>query len=62
MSASPKRNVLRYLVVTGLLSAVLLGLVFLLGKLNAPFLLQTIAGCLSAWGPTFAVLVLFRQL
>jgi len=53
---------IRYLVVTGILSVVLLGLAFLLGKVKAPLIVQTVANCLSAWGPTFAVLVLFRQL
>lgn len=62
MKASSRRNRIRYLVVTGALSLVLYGLVFLLGKEKAPLTVQMIAQCLSAWGPTFAVLVLFRQL
>lgn len=62
MVASPKRKVFRFLVVTGVISCILFGLVFLLSKEKAPIPVQTIAECLSAWGPTFAVLVLFRQL
>ena len=62
MEISSRRKVMRYLVVTGLLSLVLFGSTFLLGKEKAPLIVQMIANCLSAWGPTFAVLVLFRQL
>jgi membrane protease YdiL (CAAX protease family) len=62
MEISSRRKVFRYLAVTGLLSVVLLGIAFLLGKEKAPLAVQIIANCLSAWGPTFAVLVLFRKL
>jgi membrane protease YdiL (CAAX protease family) len=54
--------VIRYIVVTGALSGVLFGLAFLLNEAKAPLSLQIIANNISAWSPTLAVLVLFRQL
>ena len=62
MEISSRRKVIRYIIVTGALSGVLFGLAFLLSEAKAPLSLQIIANNISAWSPTLAVLVLFRQL
>jgi membrane protease YdiL (CAAX protease family) len=62
MEISSRRKVIRYIVATGAISGLLFGLSFLLNQARAPLALQIIASNLSAWSPTLAVLVLFRQL
>jgi membrane protease YdiL (CAAX protease family) len=62
MEISSRRKVIRFIVATGAISGVLFGLAFLLSQAKAPLFLQIIASNISAWSPTLAVLVLFRQL
>ncbi len=62
MKVSSRRNVIRYLVVTGALSGVLFAPTALLIADKAPLYLQIIAKNVSAWAPTVSVLVMFRRL
>lgn len=62
MNTFSRRNIIRFLVATGVVSGLLFGLVMLLNAAKAPGFVLTIAENLSAWSPTLAVLILFRVL
>ncbi len=62
MKISSRRMVIRYLLVTGIVSLLLFALAAWVTAANAPQYMQTIAQIFSSWAPTLSVLILFRQL
>jgi len=62
MDKQDAKNLKIYFLITYLVFWVLLALTGLMISLNVPLLMQTIMKNLSAWAPTFAILILFKKL